>query len=57
MQIPLKTHSLICSTIKIEVKYYSYDPEDSKAVKGKKVLGLLDFFSPGTTGPQDLQGL
>ena len=23
----------------------------------KKVLGLLDFFSPGTTGPQDLQGL
>ena len=23
----------------------------------KKVLGLLNFFSPGTTGPQDLQGL
>ena len=23
----------------------------------KKVLGLLDFFSPGTTGPRDLQGL
>ena len=23
----------------------------------KKVLGLLDFFGPGTTGPQDLQGL
>jgi hypothetical protein len=23
----------------------------------KKVLGLLDFFSPGTTGPRDLQGI
>ena len=23
----------------------------------KKVLGLLDFFGPGTTGPRDLQGL
>ena len=23
----------------------------------KKVLGLLDFLSPGTTGPRDLQGL
>ena len=22
-----------------------------------QVPGLLDFFSPGTTGPQDLQGL
>ena len=23
----------------------------------KKVLGLLEFFSPGTTGPRDLQDL
>ena len=23
----------------------------------KKVLGLLDFFSPGATGPRDLQNL
>ena len=25
--------------------------------RGREVPGLLDFFSPGTTGPRDLQGL
>ena len=31
----------------------------SREVPGpsKKIPGLFDFFSPGTTGPRDLQGL
>ena len=41
--------------------FYSWYAREKKGreVPGpsKKVPGLLDLFSPGTTGPRDLQGL
>ena len=34
--------------------FFSQMPEEKRS---REVPGLLDFFGPGTTGPQDLQSV